>query len=70
MVSTTAVEKILFIQPIHLSSLLLFNLIILSRPATLPPQVTSRLRNQYRDQDSITASVILSTQVIDKSTDQ
>ena len=41
-----------------------------SRPATLPPRVTTKSRNQWRDQSNITACVILSTQVIDRSTDQ
>ena len=42
----------------------------MSRPATLPPQVTNKSRNQRRNQGTITACMILSTQVIDKSTDQ
>ena len=36
--------------------------ISLSRPATLPPRVTNKLRNQWRDQGNITACVIISTQ--------
>ena len=35
---------------------------VLSRPATLPPRVTNKLRNQWRDEGNITACVIISTQ--------
>ena len=38
------------------------DLFTLSRPSTLSPRVTNKLRNHWRDQGNITTSVIISTQ--------
>ena len=50
---------LLLFQSLFWKARLLF--IDMSRPATLPPRVTNKVRNQWTNQGNITACVILST---------